>query len=449
MRTTWRRFVRVVIALAVLVALLVVAVAVLLPRDELRDLATARLAALTGGQVELGAVSLQWGLGLGVTLDGGRLQGTGEALARASGTRTAIESYVLDLDRVDVRVALLPLLRKRLTVKNIRLDGSLLEARWDQGEVAARDFRLRLSGMSLEPAAAPEARRTQPGPAPLGELIPADLTADVEASVGWLILQGVAYDEVALTGRLEDKVFAVPAVSARRSTGTLTGNFTVDYAEDPWGQLRFFAAVAAVPAVALLEPWVPELAAQLDSELDAEVGGTCSLRDRDTALRSLLVAGFLEGHAGVLRAGPWLAEASPYLGARQDLKNIAFDGLSQAFKVKNGRYYVDNLHIDGRETTWYGSGWVGFAGDIDLGIRVKLPPGFTPELGQWSFVAAGLRDAQGRMNLAFRLTGQSVRPTVGIDLGGMARAVPRQTQKEAAAATRKGLGDLLDKWKTR
>jgi hypothetical protein len=53
------------------------------------------------------------------------------------------------------------------------------------------------------------------------------------------------------------------------------------------------------------------------------------------------------------------------------------------------------------------------------------------------------------MNLAFRLTGQSVRPTVGIDLGGMARAVPRQTQKEAAAATRKGLGDLLDKWKTR
>jgi len=148
---------------------------------------------------------------------------------------------------------------------------------------------------------------------------------------------------------------------------------------------------------------------------------------------------------GLLRAGDWLAGVAPYLGERQDLKDVRFDGLDHAYRLENGRYLVQDLRIEGQDTKWQGNGWVGLDGTLDLTLQVKLPVGFTPDLGQWSFLADTLRDEEGRVQLDLRLTGQSARPAVGVDLTRLKAGA----SEDGGEALKKGLGGLLDKWKTK
>ena len=104
------------------------------------------------------------------------------------------------------------------------------------------------------------------------------------------------------------------------------------------------------------------------------------------------------------------------LGNRQDLKDVRFEGLINHFMFHQGRYYFQDLSLSGGETEWQAHGWLDLEGNLALGIDVKLPSGFTPDLGNFSFLAQSLRDEEGRINLPLKLSGQASQPTVGVDL---------------------------------
>jgi autotransporter translocation and assembly factor TamB len=150
-----------------------------------------------------------------------------------------------------------------------------------------------------------------------------------------------------------------------------------------------------------------------------------------------------------LDARGWLAEAGPYLGARQDLKVVTFDRLDHAFRLEEERYHVARLDLVGGPTEWGGAGWIDLAGSMDLDLRVRLPVGFTPDLGALSFMAEGLRDEERRVNLAFSLRGPTARPAFAVDLGNLTGRARRSDDSAAVGEIENGLGGLLDKWRGR
>ena len=296
------------------------------------------------------------------------------------------------------------------------------------------------------------AAHAQSGPAgaaaatlPPGELIPTDLAVDFSARAERLILQKAVYTGAEAQGTLRERVVAVPRIAARRATGAITGRAKIDYNADPYGRLTFAAQMRGVPTRALLEPYAPALAPFWDGTASARLEGGCRLESGDVALATLDLTGVLNSSDGVYHAQELLAGVAPYLGARQDLQDVRFKRLIKKFKVRQGRLIIDSLRVDGLDTDWSGSGWVSFDGKIDMDLAVKLPPGFTPDLGDLSFLAAGLKGDDGRIELDLRITGRSARPTVALDLSGAKKASEEAIEEKL----KKGLGGLLDKLKGR
>jgi len=376
----------------------------LLPGDMIRDQIIREVESATGARVTLGEAKLRWSWGWSVTLREGTISGTGAALTAATGSANDIESYAIDIEELSVAPALLPLIRKQLVVKSVRLTGPRLDVRWRNGGAEAVGFAVRVTDLNL-------------GLAQSGIPIPADLSLSFRVSVDSLVLEGIPYTRLEMKGSFADKALEVPALSARRSSGTLKGTFVVDYAHDPAGHLEFEAEAKLVPAEALLAGWAPDIGQRLDCDLNATVDGGFDLGDDATVQRTLDISGVLTSDEGVLHAADWLKDVSKYLGKRQDLKDVRFSNLRHEFRMVQGRYLVDELILGGGDTDWRGSGWVEPEGAIALDVDVKLPPGFTPDLGNWSFLAKSLRDAEGRINLPLKLSGRAARPTVGVDLG--------------------------------
>lgn len=376
----------------------------LLPGDLIRDEIIRELEGATGARVTLGEARLQWRWGWSVTLRAGTISGTGAALAAATGSANDLESYSVEIEELSVAPALLPLIRKQLVVKSVQLTGPRLDISRRNGEVEAAGFAVRITDLNL-------------GLAQSEAQVPADLSLAFKVSADSLVLQGIPYTGLDMSGSYKDRVLEVAALSVRRSSGTLRGTFVVDYSGNPGGHLEFEAEAELVPADALLVEWAPEIGQRLDCDLNATVDGGFDLGDNATVQRTLDISGVLTADEGVLRATDWLRDVSRYLGQRQDLKDVRFSTLRHEFRMSRGRYLVDELIISGGDTDWRGSGWLDPKGAIALDVDVKLPPGFTPDLGNWSFLAKSLRDAEGRINLPLKLSGRSARPTVGVDLG--------------------------------
>lgn len=437
----------VLIVILVLLPVVVVTVAGLfLPKDALRSSLAEGLAESTGADVALGDVSVRLWPSLGVKLDGGTLTGTGTALAAATGSPNKLGTYRLDIATFEVGVALGPLFRKQISVEEIRLSGPRLEVTWDQGAATATDYDLVLSQVTLPVDAARAAGSAPPAAGrPVGELIPEDLSFLLRGDVAGLTVQGLPLEKVNLSGEFADRVLTLESLTADLGSGRLEGTAEIDYQRDPEGTLDFEAETRDVPAGVLLTPWAPAVGERLSCALNVVTSGTCRLKDGDTAKMTLSLTGEAHSGEGVLEAGDWLKEVAPYLGDRQDLKTVRFRQLDHEFRVDRGRYIVEEILIDGHDTHWLGSGSVGFDDTMDLGLTVKLPADFTPDLGGLSFLADTLRDPQGRVNLSLTFTGQASRPTVGVDLSGLQTGGADQ----GADAVKKGLGGLLDKWKTR
>lgn len=415
----------------------------LVPTESIRRQAAERIGDATGADVELDDLRVRLLPRLGLRTSG-TLNGTGAALARATGSPTDIVSYAVEVRELAVQLKLSALLKGRVETGPLRLacpgarltlrDGELVlnEAVLDVFDVQADADQLSAAGEPRSPGAAP------------GESIPEDLAAAFRIRAGELLWQGARYEQVEAEGELDMRVVSVDRIEARCGGGTIVGSAEIDYERDPWGFLDLDFELEAVPAVALLAPWAPDLGQKLDCDLSGEVSGGCELRDEDTILETLDLTGRLHGGEGVLHAREWLTDIAPYLGDRQDLQDVRITTLEHTFRVTQGKYRIEELELAGPDTDWTGDGWVGLDGTIDADLTVKLPAGFTPDLGQLSFLADGLRDDEGRVNLTLHLSGASEQPLVGLKLGAGSGS-----RKSAEDALKKGVGGFLDKLKTR
>ena len=406
----WKRLGGVLVSLVLLLLILIMVGGFLLPRDRVRSLLQERLVEATGGQVEVGKPSLLIFPGPGLRIRDLVLEGEGDG--------GDLLGYHLQLDHLDVHLALKPLLQRRLEVVSISAVGERLELEWATEHLVARGLGLSVSDLVLnldQTAGEP----TTPATAPPGERLPEDLGFRFALRVGDMALASTTYQDLVLHGELDTRLLTLESLVARQGEGVLTGDGEVDFERDPWGELEFELVAEDVPAQHLLAPYAPDLAGRLQGDLDGRAAGTCNLKDGETVSRTLSITGELSGQEGELAAADWLRDAIPYLGERRDLVNVRFDRLKHLFRVQEGRYILDELTLEGGETDWQGEGWIEFDGPMDAQLRVKLPPGFTPELGKWRFLAETLRDDEGRVNLAFRLRGPSGNPRVGLDLGGL------------------------------
>jgi hypothetical protein len=408
------------------ILLVLVAGALLVPRLVPSSLITERIVQeverATGAEMTLASARVAWRGGLSVTLAEGALRGTGDALATATGSPNELVSFSLAFEELSVLPALSPLFRKQVKIQAIQLVGPRILVVGDSETAAAAGYRLRIAGLNLgldETGVTPFKGKKE---TPLGDLLPAGLAFSFHAQADTLVLQDAAYTRLDLEGRFADKILNLNSLTAGRSRGSVTGNLTLSFVENPWGHLDFEAGARQVPAGALLEPWVPEIGRRLDCDLDVGLTGACDLRDEDTIRKTLAVNGWVGGRSGIVHARDWLQDVTPYLGNRQDLTEVRFRSLVHHFVIDQGRYVIQELTLAGGDTDWRGQGWVDLEGSIAMAVDVKLPPGFTPELGNFSFLAETLRDPQGRIGLPLKLSGRSNRPTVGLDLG---RLLPR------------------------
>lgn len=417
-----KRFWRRLLILAGLVLLALVAVILLVPRlvpsDLITDQITREVQQATGAEVTLAHARIAWRGGWSVTLLDGVIRGTGTALAAATASPNEVESYDIQFHELSVLPALLPLFRKQVVVKTVQLAGPRMMVKWNQGEARAEEYSLRLTDLNLgldETTAAP-VKTGGSGPVPFGDLIPPDLSFAFKATADTLVLQRAPYTQLDMKGDFRDQVLTVTSLSADRSSGKVSGDLSIDFVDNPNGRLAFKLGARLVPAVDLLEPWVPEIGSRLDCGLDTELAGGFDLLDEATIMRTLHIDGWLAAGPGVLRARDWLQDVTPYLGDRQDLMEVRFQDLAHHFKWDQGRYLLEDLTLAGGETEWQGTGWVSLEGNLAVAANVKLPAGFTPDLGAFSFLAQTLRDAEGRINLPLKLYGRSDQPTVTVDL---------------------------------
>ncbi len=412
----WRRLIILASVLMLLPIVLLTVASILVPRAELAARMATEITAATGAQVEPGGAALKVIGGLGLKLTDGRIHGSGAELARRTGAELDFQQYDLEYSELTVSLGLGDLLRRRLRAREIRLAGPALTLATADGVVRLRDYLVRIGDLGLDLAELP----TAPGPAP-GDGIPADLSFRLLVRIAEVVVSGAAWQDIEVEGQWAARRFVTRTARASLGTGSVAGHLELDYMADPWGSVAWSLQLEDVPAGELLSPFLPELGARLDCDLQGEVTGSLALRDESTRLRTLTAVGRLTAGDGVLRAADWLAEASPYLGARQDLKTVRFSRLTHSFKVSKGRYVIDQLEIDGYDTDWQAQGWLGFAGDLNLGVAVRLPAGFTPDLGGMSFLAETLRDEEGRVRLALKLSGRMAAPQVGLDFSSLGR----------------------------
>ena len=292
-------------------------------------------------------------------------------------------------------------------------------------------------------------------PAP-GELIPPDLAVDLTASVREIVFLKTSYTNAEVRGTLRERVIDVAELKARLATGSLGGKATLDYAADPRGLASWDVRVQDAPAAALLAPYLPLLAGLWTGTLSAQAAGSCSLADPQALLNSLRLAGDLQGSNGIIDLREQLKDVGPYLGQRQDLLRVQYSQVRQPFQITDGKIVADGLRIDGRDTDWRGGGWLGLDGTLNLDLNVRLPAGFTPNLGDLTFLADGLRDKDGRIVLDFSLTGDARRPAVALNLDPAALlksdALKNKLKDEGQEQlqklqdeVKKGAGSLLDR----
>ncbi|MGD9549022.1 MAG: hypothetical protein AB7V45_15950 [Candidatus Krumholzibacteriia bacterium] len=255
------------------------------------------------------------------------------------------------------------------------------------------------------------------------------------------------YDDVTVKGRSDGSRVEVTSLRAGLGSGTLEGTATIDLEAGPGGRLEFRVECADVPAVGLLGPWIDGWRNRLEGDLSGWARGSLALGDEAAVRSSLDLEGALFGRGGVLHAGDWLEEARPYLGSRGDLVDVRYERVGHVFTVDQGVYAAD-LIILGEETDWRVAGPIELAGAMDLAVQVKLPPGFTPDLGQWRFLAETLRDPGGRVNLAFGLVGPWDRPDFRLDLQALLAGANGRDGGEGQDGE-KGWAAQLDKWEVR
>lgn len=421
-----RRALGALVVLALLVAAVMIGVPRLVPGDRLTAQAAEALAAATGARVTVEAASATLVGGPGLRLRGVRLE--------------ANEAWQVTLETAEVSLAVAPLLGRDLVIDRLVATGPAATALAGGRAVALTSFTLEANGLGLAltvPAAeaGPSGAASAAGP---GARWPEGLRGTVKLRAAQVDIGGFTLADVEAVVRPQGRRLVIDAVTATCGGGDLALDGEVDLGAVPaaWdGSLQ----LAGVDAAALLGEWVPTVASQLDTRLTGEVraGGVMAAGDviagdvaaGDVALAALRAEAHLGVGGGVVRAGPWLESAAPYLGARQDLVDVKVAEGRLAARIAEGRCLVDTLVLRGPDTDWTVAGVLDLVAPpgtatgpaIQMGVHLRLPPGFTPELGSLTFFAEAMRDPEGRINLDLGLRGPLANPAVTLDLAAMSR----------------------------
>ena len=410
-----RRLIGAAVVLVLVPVVLVTAARRLVPREQVAARLAALVAERTGAEYEPGTSHLVLGGGPGVALENGSLRGTGAELARRTGVENSVERYALEYDRLEVRLGLAALLSGRVEVKGAHLQAPRLVLDIGGASLALRDLDLQVTDFMATPGSAAGAASGLPTDGPLADW-PPDLTFRLQLAVAEFDHAGCPWRDVALDGTWSARSSDDIRLEAALGDGRLAADLALDFGAHPAGRLDGSLMLDDVPSALVLAPYLPDIAGRLRTALDGEVRGGLELDDAATRLATLDLTGRLSGGAGTLDARDWLREVEPYLGTRRDLVTVRFDRLDHRFAVRQETYFVEQLELDGPDTDWQASGRVAFTGAMALAVGVRLPQGFTPDLGALSFLAESLRDDEGRVTLGLKVTGQTAAPVLGLDL---------------------------------
>jgi hypothetical protein len=412
------------VVLALLAAAVMIGAPRLVPRDRLAAQAAEALAAATGARVTVETASATLVGGPGLRLRGVRLE--------------ANEAWQVTLESAEVSLAVAPLLGRELVVDRLVATGPAAAALAGGRAVALTSFTLEANGLGLAvPAAAAGASEAASAAGPGGRW-PGGLRGTVTLRAAQVAIGGFTLADVEAEVHPRGRRLVIDAVTATCGGGDLALDGEVDLGVAPatWDlSLR----LVGVDAAALLGEWVPAVATQLDTRLTGEVsaGGIMAAGDvmaghlaaGDAALAALRAEAHLGVGPGVVRAGPWLESAAPYLGARRDLVDVKVAEGRLAARIAVGRCLVDTLVLRGPDTDWALAGALDLVAPpgaatgpaIQMGVHLRLPPGFTPELGSLAFLAEAMRDADRRINLDLGLRGPLANPGLTLDLAAMSR----------------------------
>ncbi|MBK6733093.1 MAG: hypothetical protein IPG61_03220 [bacterium] len=390
----------------------------LVPSARVAARAQEALAAATGAEVTVGSASLTLFGGPGLRLRETRLVSAGGSTARFA--------------ELEFSLAVAPLLRRELVVDRVAARGPSARAMWRGLPVDLADFELETGRLRLRlPREGDTAAMVAPAAAegPLSRL-PAGLAGSFSLEAARVAWSSFALETLNAEGSIEEGRISFENLDAGCGGGRLKASAVITPVAGATGALTGNLVLEAVDAAALLGAWAPAVASQMDVKLtgDADVGMPLG---GDGGLDALTAAAHLTTGEGLLRAGPWLGDVGPYLGDRQDLVDIRIATSRLAVRLEEGRCLVDTLVITGPDTDWDLAGALGLGGvagsttAMDLAVHIKLPPGFTPNLGSMSFFAEAMRDRERRINLDLRLTGPVDGPDVTLDLAAMSRRARR------------------------
>jgi len=177
----------------------------------------------------------------------------------------------------------------------------------------------------------------------------------------------------------------------------------------------------------------------LSGKIDCSVEGDFEVGNGEVLPMTITADGDINVSDGIVSATEILSGIKPYLGDRADLLEIEFSDFSHHMTLNNGNYSVGELKLEGPDTEWIGSGTVSLDGNVNFLLGTRLPAGFTPDLGDMTFMADLLRDNENRISIPLRVKGKLPKPAVKLDLS--------QQQGTIEDNIESGIKGFLDKLK--
>ena len=238
---------------------------------------------------------------------------------------------------------------------------------------------------------------------------------------------------------LEPAVLSSPQFSLDGYGGKVGGNAKFDLTHPKSPAFAVKAKVDTISADALLSAWTPAkglLAGALSTDLDLSGAGSTP----DQLKHTLTAVGLAAIANGQLGPGP-IFDAIGATTKIPQLKAVKFRDGKLPFRVERGRVVTDPVKLSGPYGDWQVTGAVGFDGALDYAVSITMPQAVAAALNARSALAAGaLSDAQGRLLLDLRVSGNAKSPRVAWDPRAMqARLMGKAS--EAIAEQRAKLED--------
>ncbi len=273
---------------------------------------------------------------------------------------------------------------------------------------------------------------------------PANLDMVWDLTAAQVSYQGYRVRDVSGRATMKSQVLEFVDLDGRLGDGAVTGKGGVDWSQTP-PRWHAQAKADSVPATELMEPLVSSVASALTAKINGTFDFEGAITDDTAAMRKSLggegVA--LSQHGRIVtesffgdRLWQFLGEAAP------QVRQIDFDNMAAKVHIEGGRVVFDEMALKGPTSVAVG-GWVGLDGTCDYSLRLRLPPGATPNLGALAPLEQFLRDEDQRITFGVRVHGQAKRPTISVDTKELERMAMARAGDRASSDLKDRLKDLV------